>query len=135
MADLNKQLLNVNQKTARLKEEIMSLLRDYEGLYHESNGLYLNEKVASNNEGLEDFYILLQTIRRNRDVVGSVFKGLSNIRSTERFKFVEEEVSEKKPEQKKQRKTKGHIEVPPPSLVEISPVVLQGIKEPEVING
>jgi hypothetical protein len=135
MADLNRQLININQKTARLKEEIMSLLRDYEGLYHESNGLYLSEKLASNDEGLEDFYVLLQTIRRNRDIVGSVYKGLNGIRSTDRFKFVEEEVPKKKIEPKKQqRKSKKYIEVPPPPMVEITPVVeLQ--KEPEVTNG
>jgi hypothetical protein len=113
----------------------MSLLRDYEGLYHESNGLYLSEKLASNDEGLEDFYVLLQTIRRNRDIVGSVYKGLNGIRSTDRFKFVEEEVPKKKIEPKKQqRKSKKYIEVPPPPMVEITPVVeLQ--KEPEVTNG
>ena len=135
--DLNRQLININQKTARLKEEIMSLLRDYEGLYHESNGLYLSEKLASNDEGLDDFYILLQTIRRNRDIVGSLYKGLNGIRSTDRFKFVEEDVSEKKkPEPKKQRKVKGHIEVPTPPMVEITPVAdLQNTKEPEVTNG
>lgn len=138
MADLNRQLISVSQKTARLREEILSLLRDYEGLYGESNTLYLSEKVSSNNEGLDDFYILLQTIRRNRDIVGSVFKGLNGIRSTDRFKFVEEEILPKKKEkekkERKQKPIKGHIEVPDPQLM-APPADLQNTKEPEVTNG
>ena len=134
MADLNRQLINVSQKTARLKEEIFSLLRDYEGLYGESNGLYLSEKISSNNEGLDDFYTLLQTIKRNRDIVGSVFKGMNGIRSTDRFKFVEEDIPKKKEKEKKQKPIKGHIEVPDPQLV-VPSVDLQNTKEPEVLNG
>jgi len=140
MADLNRQLINISEKTARLKEDIISLLRDFERLYGESNSIYISEKISSNNEGLEDFYILLQTIRRNRDIVGSVFKGLGGIRSTERFKFVEEDIAEKKKEKErkeklKKKKPKGHIEVPPPPQVEIAPVDLQDVREPEVKNG
>jgi hypothetical protein len=139
MADFNRQLINVSQKTARLKEELLSLFRDYEKLYGESNNLYLSEKVASNNEGLDDFFILLQTLRRNRDIIGSVFKGLHGIRPTERFKFVEEDIAEKKEKEKKEKiklnkKIKGHIEVPVlPG--EIAPANLQDIREPEVVNG
>ena len=136
MADLNRQLINVSQKTARLKEEIFSLLREYEGLYGESNNLYLSEKISSNNEGLDDFYILLQTIRRNRDIVGSVFKGLNGIRSTDRFKFVEEDIPkrEKEKKERKQKPIKGKIEVPDPQMV-VPPADLQNTQEPEVTNG
>ena len=144
MADLNRLLVNVSQKTAHLREEFLSLLREYEGLYGESNNLYMTEKMASNNDGLDDFYVLVQTIRRNRDIVGSVLKGLNGIRPTDRFKFVEEEIiakkiekkeKEKKEEKLKQKKIKKYIEVPLIPAVESAPVNLQNTKEPEVKNG
>jgi hypothetical protein len=94
----------------------------------------LSEKISSNNEGLDDFYSLLQTIKRNRDIVGSVFKGMNGIRSTDRFKFVEEDIPKKKEKEKKQKSIKGHIEVPDPQLV-VPSVDLQNTKEPEVLNG
>jgi hypothetical protein len=138
MADLNRQLIGISQKTEKVKDDLIILLREYEGLYHEANGIYLTEKLSSNNGGLEDFYMLLQTIRRNRDVVGSILKGLSNIRPTEKFKFIEEE--EVPVPQPKKKKKRNYIEVPStPEIgkasVDIADLIMEGAKEPEVING
>ncbi|MBE3086160.1 MAG: hypothetical protein IMZ64_08085 [Bacteroidetes bacterium] len=136
MADLNRQLIGISQKTARLKDDLVALLREYEGIYHEANGVYLTEKVSSNNGGLEDFYILLQTIRRNRDVVGSVLKGLSNIRPTEKFKFIEEEIQPKKLPPKKKRNytevSSAGVDEAPPDLADL---IMEDVKVPEVTNG
>ena len=138
MADLNKQLVGMSQKTVKIRDDLISLLREYEGLYHEANGIYLTERLSSNNGGLEDFYMLLQTIRRNRDVVGSVLKGLSNIRPTEKFKFIEEETpSPKKPPQKEKKK-KNYLEVPVSEVGEASDLadlIMEDAKEPEVTHG
>jgi hypothetical protein len=132
MADLNRQLINVTQKTSRLKDDLIGLLREYEGLFHEANGIYMTERLSSDNTGLEDFYMLLQTIRRNRDLIGSVLKGLSSIRPTDKFRFIEEDVSKPKPAPKKERKMKGYIEVPP-VMVEEAPVVdIQEVREESV---
>jgi hypothetical protein len=52
--------------------------------------------------GLEDFYRMIQTIRRNRDVIGSLVRGVINLRSLKEFKVVEEDDTvEKKPRKKK----------------------------------
>lgn len=136
MADLNRQLIGVTQKTSRLKDDLIALLRDYEGLFHEANGLYLAEERTSDNAGLEDFYMLIQTIRRNRDLIGSVLKGISNIRPTDRFKFVEEDIPEPKLKPKttpkKEKKMKGYMDVSP---IE-GTVSLRDVKEESgVING
>lgn len=139
MADLNRQLINVTQKTSRLKDDLIALLRDYEGLFHETNGIYMTERMSSDNSGLEDFYMLIQTIRRNRDLIGSVLKGLSSIRPTDRFKFVEEEYTPQpkpfsKPVSRKERKTKSYMDVSP--VVEAEAPSLQDFTEkPGVING
>ena len=104
MSDLNKTLAKIQSDTQRIKLDIIELVRNYEGIYNEANGIYLSEKVASGSEGLEDFYKLVSTIRRNRDVVGSLLKGLNNIRPTEQFRFIEEEIADKEIVAKKARK-------------------------------
>ena len=102
MANLNKTLSDLQDRSKRIKEELKSFLMDYEGFFREVNGIYLHEKMASSsNEGLDDFYHLLQTIRRNRDVAGAMLKGFSSLRPVDKFKFIEEDVPEQKPPKKK----------------------------------
>jgi hypothetical protein len=135
MADFNRQLIGISQKTTRLKDDLMALLREYEGFYHEANGLYLSEKLASNAGDLGDFYMLLQTIRRNRDIVGSVLKGLTNIRPTEKFRFIEEESIPKKVPQKEKKK-KNYMEVPAgiEASTDLADLIMEDAKEPEVFS-
>ena len=92
MPDLNKNMIEIQDKTIRMKKEIRDLLMQWDGLFREVNTVYMGEKLSSSStEGLEDFYRCVQTIRRNRDVLGSLVKGFNNIRSLDKFKFVEED--------------------------------------------
>ena len=110
MPDLNKSLAHLQNKSHKIKEELKGLLIDYENIFREINGIYLNEKMASKSiEGLEDFYHLLQTVRRNRDVIGSLMKGFSGMRSMDKFKFIEEDVPE---EPKKKKATISDDNIP-----------------------
>lgn len=94
MADLNA----LNQKTLKqvseLSERMKNLYADYEQMYKEG----FRELTASRNasggsmEGLEAFYIAVQTVRRNRDVIVSLMKGLKGLRPMGDFRFIEEDV-------------------------------------------
>ena len=69
------------------------------------------ERTASGGmTGLEDFYRMVQTIRRNRDVVGSTLRGLANLRPLAGFQVIEEEIME-------QKKTKEREVLPAETLV------------------
>jgi hypothetical protein len=130
MPDLNKMLSDVQYKTGKIKEDIMVLLRDYEGLLHEANSIYVIQKYESGSDGLEDFYRLIQIIKRNRDVVGSLTRGISNVRPMDKFKFIEEdlekEATPKPQEKRRQRATAGRIEVPESvSISDVSEPVIQ----------
>lgn len=93
MAQLNEMLEDVQKKSAEVKKDLNTLLGIYENLYKQSNRSLTEERVASNGkiEGFEDFFRLVQIIRRNRDIVGSMLKGVSVMHSLGDFKFVEED--------------------------------------------
>jgi hypothetical protein len=102
MADLNKSMQEVQERFSRIKIELRKLFMDYDGVFKEVNRLYSEERMVSGTTvGLEDFHRLLQIMRRNRDVIGSLVRGSDGIRSVDRFRFVEEDVSESKIEKKK----------------------------------
>ena len=68
-------------------------------------------------EGLEAFYLAVQTVRRNRDVIMSLAKGLKSLRPLANFKFVEEEIDPphvaraKKKKEKEKKITRGIEEI------------------------
>lgn len=108
MADLNDLLSEVQNQSKDLNKRIKDLFIKYDHLYKESyKRLVLERDAASGNmDGLEEFYRLVNIIRRNRDVTGSLARGVRGLRATVRFKFVEEDTSEipKKKEPKLKRK-------------------------------
>ena len=103
--DLNKTMDDLQSKSEKLRRDILDFLTLYENLVREVNTIYVNEQVdAGSTEDLGEFYRLLQTLKRNRDVVGSVVRGFNNIRPTAGFRFVEEELESKKAEMIKEEK-------------------------------
>lgn len=107
MPDLNNLMTNVQKQGSELQERLQNLLMQYEELYRESNSRFMSERLATGNmDGLEDFHRLVQIIRRNRDVIGSLNRGLRSIRSMEKFKFVEQNIPEKRAEAKPKRRKK-----------------------------
>ena len=110
--DMNKNLKGLQDRFSIIKNDLVILLGDYDGMVREVHKVYMDERTASGTTaGLEEFYRLLQVMRRNRDVIGSLVRGSSGLRPVDRFKFVEEDVPEQKVEKKKARPPKeppGH---------------------------
>jgi hypothetical protein len=107
MADLNKLLNDVRSRGDKVSDDLQGLFVAYEMLYKESHDQFISERNAANGklDGLEEFYRLIGIIRRNRDVVGSLQRGLRSLRPVKEFSFVEEdiEVAKAKEQQKKKR--------------------------------
>lgn len=117
-SDLNKLLILIQKDSKSLEQKMKELMVEYEELYRSGNRQYIEERTASNStEGLEEFYVLIQTVRRNRDVMGSLLRGINNLRSLERFKIVEKNIPS--PRQAKKRE-KVEAPVLPPEI--LSPV-------------
>jgi hypothetical protein len=92
MADLNKLLDGIQKDGADIEHKLKGFLGMYEELFREANRQFSQERSASSSmQGLEEFYRLVQTVKRNRDVVGSLLRGMGNMRSLVGFKFVEED--------------------------------------------
>ena len=98
MPDLNNILNSIQKRTSEVNEAVKNLMVGYNDLYHEGNKMFNEERTASdgNMDGLGEFYRLVQIIRRNRDVVCSINRGMKNIRSMDQFKFIEEDVQQEK---------------------------------------
>lgn len=93
MPDLNDMLENVQGQSKDITQKLETLLGTYENLYREGHRQYVQERTGS-EEGLGEFSHLVRIVRRNRDVIGSVLRGMKNLRSISEFRFIEEEVSE-----------------------------------------
>lgn len=107
MADLNKMLADINAKGIILEQNLRDFLRQYENLYHEANNQFVSERnVTGSMEGLEDFYRMVNTARRNRDVIGSLMRGIKSLRPMDKFRIVEEDI---KPPERKPRRRKSEI--------------------------
>jgi hypothetical protein len=92
MADLNKLLEGIHRDSTEIEHKLKTFLGMYEELFREANRQFSQERSASASmQGLEEFYRLVQTVRRNKDVVGSLLRGMGNMRSLAGFKFVEED--------------------------------------------
>lgn len=92
MPDLNNLLENVKSQSLEAKKCIEKLFMSYDALFREGNSKLITERQSSGGmTGLEDFYTLVHIVRRNRDVVGSLVRGLKGIRSLDGFSFIEED--------------------------------------------
>ena len=121
--DLNKLMGEIQKDSKDLETKMKEVLGKYDELYRQGNRQYIEERTASDSmEGLENFYILVQTIRRNRDVIGSLLRGISNLRNLARYKFVEQDVPP--PPKPKKRPRRGSLPVPEP--VPVLPPELTG---------
>jgi len=117
-SNLNKLLILIQKDSKNLEQKMKELMVEYEELYRSGNRQYIEERTASNStEGLEEFYLLVQTVRRNRDVMGSLLRGINNLRPLERFKVVEQNIPVPRLAKKKEK-----VEAPvlPPEI--LSPV-------------
>jgi hypothetical protein len=114
--DMNKTMQELQERFARIQIDLRKLLDDYDGTVREINKQYMTERQALGSmEGLDGFYRLLQVMRRNRDVIGSLDRGSQGLRPVDKFKFVEEDIPEPKVEKKKPR-------------------IMKAPKEPESVN-
>ena len=121
MADLNRNLESLQDRFYKIRDELKTLLRDYDEMFREVNASYMEERMASEREfrdtrkvdsSIEDFYRLLLIMRRNKDVIGSLVRGTNNMRPVDRFKFVEEErepVKIKKPKKVASAPTESYV--------------------------
>ena len=136
MPDLNKRLAEFQDRSNRVRDDITKLLLDYEGLLHEVNGIYMSQRLESGPEGLDDFYRLIQLLKRNRDVVGSMTRGIGNMRPTNQFKFIEEDLEKEKEKQEKEKQEKKKKKKPEPEQAKTEHVLEDfEEKQPETING
>lgn len=95
MADLNKLMSEVEQIGSRVDGSMKELLSKYEALYREAHRAFMAERSASKTmKGLEDFYLAVGSIRRNRDIIGSMVRGLKNLKRMKNFRFVVEDIPE-----------------------------------------
>lgn len=103
MADLNKMMDNLESRSKKVSRELKELLGLYDGVFRQTQKEFQQERVASGNmDGLEDFYRLVNTLRRNRDIIGSLERGIRGMRPLNKFRFIEEEVPQSEDEAKKQ---------------------------------
>jgi len=108
MSDLNKMMSEIQKESKEVEKRLKGLLVKYETLFKEGTRLFTHERIAVGSmEGLESFHRLVQTVRRNRDVVGSLIRGHNNLRSIADFSFVEEEVEAAKAPARKKSKSKS----------------------------
>jgi hypothetical protein len=96
MADLNELKTKVLSESREIADRLKALYGDYEQMYQESFKELASSRNASGGsmEGLETFYLAVQTVRRNRDVVVSLMKGLKSLRPLDNFQFIEEDFEE-----------------------------------------
>jgi len=92
-SDLNKMMLELQDKNSSLRKELSRTLGSYDDFLREGNRILIEERTASNNyDELGDFIRLMNIIKRNRDVIGSLYRGINSLRSMSGFKFIVEDV-------------------------------------------
>jgi len=103
---------NLISKSLKIEKSLKDFFIEYENLFRESNNQFMSERSSSGTmDGLDDFYRLVNTIRRNRDVAGSLLRGFKNLRPINKFRFIEEE-------EVKLPKKRGKKEEPVPERME-----------------
>ena len=91
MPDLNRMLADIQKNKDDVKDSLQKLLFQYDAMLREGNKVLIDERMKTGStEGLEDFIRLMHLIKRNRDVMGSLVRGVKGIRSMDGFKFIEE---------------------------------------------
>ena len=125
MSDINKKMNGIQENSSDIERNIKKLLLSYDNLFRETNRLYIQERSASQNpDELEDFYRLLMTLKRNRDVVASTLRAIGNLRSLKTFEIVEEE---EKPIPKPIKRRKKPIQTAPEiNVEEIEKIPVEG---------
>ena len=102
--DLNLTISEIKKAGTDIEKKLKDFLSKYDSFYREAQHQFEGERISSGStKGLEDFYRLVQTVRRNRDVVGSLIRGMDNLRPITEFRWVEEDIPEVK--QAKPKKT------------------------------
>ena len=94
--DLNLTISEIKKAGTDVERKLKDFLSKYDSFYREAQHQFESERTASGIKGLEDFYRLVQTVRRNRDVIGSLIRGLDNLRPITEFRWVEEDIPEVK---------------------------------------
>lgn len=91
--DLDGMLSDVQRRGKEIESKLIQLLTAYENFHREGSRLLNQERSASDGSmvGLDGFHRFVQTIRRNKDVVGSMVRGISNLRPLTEFKVVVED--------------------------------------------
>ncbi len=96
----------------------------------------MTQRMATGNDGLEEFYRLLLLVRRNRDVIGSLNQGAKNLRPMGQFKFIEEDLPKRETPAQIRNKRKNMKRPAPKQSVHAN---LEDVKaaapELEVTNG
>lgn len=111
--DLNKELQSIQKSSSEIEDRLKTLFLRYEDLCKESTRQYSNERtLTGSTNGLEDFYRLTQILKRNRDLMGSLFRGIKGLRPLENFKFVEEEVKVEPKKVVLKKKTPTYVSSP-----------------------
>jgi hypothetical protein len=120
MPDLNRLISDIEKSSSEIKVKLSELFINYENLYREGNNQLRTERTASagSMEGLEEFRRLILYVRRNKDVVASLMRGITNLKVISTFKFIEEEVEIPKPELKPKLKSK-EIKSSTPNIIEV----------------
>jgi hypothetical protein len=119
MADLNKMLGEIQKESTDLKKDLQELFSSYDSLFRESNHSLQEERLAANGKmaGIEEFYIMVQSIRRNRDIIGSMLRGINGLRPLSVFKVIEEDVIPKSNTKRKPKSAPSEIIVPPEEII------------------
>ena len=96
MANLNSLKQKVLKESSEISDRLKALYSDYELLYTESHRELVSSREAAlgSMEGLEVFYVAVQTVKRNRDLIISLMKGLRSLRPLDNFQFIEENEEE-----------------------------------------
>jgi hypothetical protein len=128
--DLNRIISDIKKTGTDLEKRIKEFYEKYENFYKESYSQFNVERMASGSmNGLEDFYRLIQTVKRNRDVVSSLIRGMTNLRPIEDFKWIEEDIIEEK--KKLGRPPKKKVATQAPVVAEAP---LEGLVVSELIS-
>ena len=126
MPDLNNMLSKIKNASSEVELNVKKLFVDYDELFREARRQLSREKADTGSmNGLEDFYRLTQLLKRNRDVISSMMRGVKNLRSIEKYSFIEE--LDEKPKEKFKEKSKKSKKEPEINKKEISEVrILEG---------
>lgn len=99
MADVETMLKAVQGQSEQIHAQLTDLLGKYEDLHRESSNLLTTERMKTSPaemHELDNMYFMVMCVRRNRDIVGSMLRGVGSLRSLSEFKVVEEDVPETK---------------------------------------